>query len=117
MLKCIVNVAGTSMSESKLQSKILKWLKDRGFWVIKTIVTNRNGVPDIIACAPDGKFVAIEVKFGKNTASKLQHWNIGELTKNNAIAFIAYDLETVEEHLYEYRSNSKSSTRSESGLL
>lgn len=97
------------MSEQKLQTKILKWLKDNGFWVIKTIVTNRNGVPDIIACAPNGTFVAIEVKYGTNKPSKLQEWNINLITHNNGIAFVAYNLETVKDRLNEYRNNSKSS--------
>ena len=83
------------MSEQKLQTKILSWLKDNGFWCVKTIVCNRNGVPDIIGCTPTGRMFAIEVKFGANKASKLQDWNISEINKVGGIAFLAYDLETV----------------------
>lgn len=95
------------MSESKVQAKILKWLKDHNFWVIKTVVCNRNGVPDILACAPDGRFVAIEVKFGANKATKLQTWNIAELNERRAIAFVAYDIPTVEKHLHMYNLRNK----------
>ena len=83
------------MSEQKLQTKILKWLKANGFWVFKTVVCNRNGIPDIVGCTPKGRFFAIEVKFGSNKPSKLQEWNIQEIQKVGGIAFAAWDLETV----------------------
>ena len=84
------------MSESKVQSKILKWLKTNKFWVFKTILCNRNGIPDIVGCTPKGNFFAIEVKFGSNKPSKLQQWNIEEIQKVGGIAFAAWDLETVQ---------------------
>ncbi len=83
------------MSEQKLQSKILKWLKDNNFWVFKTIMCNRNGIMDIVGCTPAGKFFGIEVKYGSNKPSKLQTWNIEEVVKRKGIAFVAWDLETV----------------------
>jgi len=83
------------MSESKLQSKILKWLKANGYYNFKTIVCNRNGIPDIIGMTPAGRFFAIEVKFGANKASKLQEWNITQIKAGGGIAFLAYSLEDV----------------------
>jgi Holliday junction resolvase len=83
------------VSESKLQSKILAWLKANKFWVFKTILCNRNGIPDIVGCTPQGNFFAIEVKFGSGKPSKLQEWNIQEIKKAGGIAFLAWDLETV----------------------
>lgn len=87
------------MSEQKVQTKILNWLKDEGHYVFKTVVCNRNGIPDIIGCTHWGQFFAIEVKFGKNKASKLQDWNIAEIKKRGGLAFVAYDLETVKQSL------------------
>lgn len=87
------------MSEAKLQTKILKYLKLEGYWVIKTILCNRNGIMDIIACSPRGRFVGIEVKWGNGKPSKLQEYNIAEVTKRNGVAFIAWDLETVVKNL------------------
>lgn len=81
--------------EQKLQTKILSWLKDNGFWCIKVIVSNKAGTMDIIACAPTGRFVGIEVKYGVNTASALQKYHIEEVLKRNGIAFVTWDLETV----------------------
>ena len=87
------------MSESKLQAKVLKWLKANNFWVFKTIVCNRNGIMDVIACAPTGRFVGIELKWGNGRPSPLQVYNIDEVKKRNGIAFLAWDLETVMKEL------------------
>ena len=81
--------------EQKVQKKILDWLKAEGHYVFKTIVCNRNGIPDIIGCTRSGRFFAIEVKFGRNKASKLQEWNIEQIKQRSGIAFVAYSLDEV----------------------
>jgi Holliday junction resolvase-like predicted endonuclease len=83
------------MSEQKTQAKILDWLEANGFYAVKTIVSNKKGTLDIIACSPKGRYVAIEVKFGANTLSKLQAYNIKRVRERNGIAFVTWDLETV----------------------
>lgn len=83
------------MSEQKLQKKILDWLTKNGFYTVKTIVSNKKGVPDILACSPRGRFVAIEVKYGANKASKLQEYNLAKINEAGGIAFVTWDLETV----------------------
>lgn len=86
-------------SEQKVQTKILNWLRAEGHYVFKTVVCNRNGIPDIIGCTTTGTFFAIEVKYGANKASKLQQWNIEEIKKRGGIAMVAYDLDTVKHYL------------------
>ena len=66
---------------------------------MKTIVSNKKGVPDILACAPGGRFVAIEVKYGANKASKLQEYNLARIKKNGGVSILAWDLETVKRAL------------------
>lgn len=83
------------MSESKLQAKILKWLEAQGFWTVKTITSNKKGVPDILACSPEGRFVAIEVKYGANTASKLQEYNVRLIQERNGFAMVCWCLESL----------------------
>jgi len=83
------------MSEQKVQAKILKWLKDEGHYVFKTIVCNRSGIPDIVGCTHWGRFFAIEVKYGANKPTKLQEWNVLEIRKRGGIALVAYDLDSV----------------------
>ena len=83
------------MSEQKLQAKIIDYLKSEGFDVVKIIRCNRNGVSDILACSPSGRFWAIEVKWGSNTASPLQSHYINEITKRRGIAAVVYSLDEV----------------------
>ncbi len=90
------------MSEQREQSKILKWLQKEGFYVFKTVVCNRSGIPDIVGCCPSGRFFAIEVKFGKNKASKLQDWNVRQINAVGGLAFIAYSLDEVKHQLGRY---------------
>lgn len=85
------------MSEQVLQTKILKYLESRGFWVVKIIRANRSGIPDILALSPEGELFGIEVKFGKNTASELQKYHLNEIAKRKGKAILAYSLEDVKE--------------------
>jgi Holliday junction resolvase len=80
------------MSEQKVQAKIITYLEANDFYVVKTIVSNKKGVPDLLACSPRGKFVAIEVKYGKNKASKLQEHNIQRIVDNGGFAMVCWDV-------------------------
>jgi len=73
-------------SESKLQTKIIKALEKEGFVVIKIVIANKAGHADIICCAPNGKFFAIEVK-DNDTPRALQEYQLQRYQNNNAIAF------------------------------
>lgn len=87
------------MSESKLQTKIIKLLKANGYWTLKVVVANRAGIPDIVACSPEGLFIAIEVKSGDNKPSKLQQYNIDCINKNKGKAFCAWSVDDVKREL------------------
>ena len=73
------------MTESQLQSKIIKWLKDKGCYVIKTTPAPGVpvGIPDVIAFY-DGSYLMIEVKASatsrfqplqKPTLDKMREWS------------------------------------------
>lgn len=81
------------MSEQKTQKKILDWLTANNFYTVKTIVSNKKGVPDILACSPFGQFVAVEVKHGRNKASKLQEYNITQIKERGGFAVVVWSLE------------------------
>lgn len=89
------------MNEQAVQKKILDYLKSQGYWVFKTITCNRNGIMDIIGCTPWGQFLGIEVKFGNNKTSKLQDYNVIEVEMRGGIAFVAYSLQEVKDHLHD----------------
>ncbi len=84
------------MLESKIQAKIIKYLKKETY-CIKTISTNKSGVPDLICCYK-GIFIAFEVKASgkEKTVSELQQHHIQEIIKNGGLAFIVSSLEEVE---------------------
>ena len=78
---------------------IIRHLESKGYIVFKTLSMNVNGVPDILACSPNGQFVAIEVKTPRGSLSKLQEYWLDQLTFNNAVAFSAYNVEEVARRL------------------
>lgn len=65
--------------ESEVQAKKMKELQEDGFYVIKLVSTNKNGIPDLIAVKPTGEILFVEVKAAKGRLSKLQEYRIKEL--------------------------------------
>lgn len=79
-------------TEQKLQAKIIKWLKERGAYVIKT--RPGPGVPvgclDVIALH-NWKWAAIEVKASAKAPYRLgQEATIKHLSKGNLHVYTAY---------------------------
>tara|TARA_R110002020_G_scaffold119205_4_gene272056 strand:- start:421 stop:660 length:240 start_codon:yes stop_codon:yes gene_type:complete len=70
------------MTEQKIQSKRIKELESIGYYVVKLIKTNKNGIPDLIAIPPDSDVLFIEVKTSKGKVSKLQEYRLEELKKH-----------------------------------
>jgi Holliday junction resolvase len=68
------------MKESQVQSKKIKELEAQGYYVIKLIKTNKNGIPDLIAIPKNSDVLFIEVKAANGKVSKLQEYRINELT-------------------------------------
>jgi Holliday junction resolvase len=67
------------MTEQQIQSKRIKQLEDEGYFVLKLIKTNKNGIPDIIAIPPNSNVIFSEVKTPKGKLSKLQEYRLKEL--------------------------------------
>lgn len=71
------------MKESQIQSKKIKELEAKGYYVIKLVKTNKNGIPDLIAIPKNSDVLFIEVKGPKGKVSPLQDWRIKELEQHN----------------------------------
>jgi hypothetical protein len=71
------------MKESQIQSKKIKELEAQGYYVIKLIKTNKNGIPDLIAIPPNSDVLFIEVKGPTGNLSSLQEYRIKELADKN----------------------------------
>lgn len=70
------------MTEQQIQSKRIKELEEQGYYVIKLVRTNKNGIPDIIAIPPNTRVLFSEVKTPNGKVSKLQEYRIKELEKH-----------------------------------
>jgi len=90
------------MKEQDLQRKIIEYLERGGHYVVKTVVTNKKGVPDLLVCTyPEGKFYAIEVKRpGRlDKVTKIQQHHIDLINKTGGKAFAADSLEKVKKEI------------------
>jgi len=74
-------------TEAQTQAKIIKRMTDDGWFVVKLIQTNKNGIPDLVA-HKEGKTLYVEVKALNGRVSPLQAHRIEELTKAGIPSFI-----------------------------
>lgn len=70
------------MKEQQIQAKKIKELEAQGYYVIKLINTNKNGIPDLIAIPPNSDVIFIEVKSAKGILSELQKFRKKELEQH-----------------------------------
>lgn len=70
------------MREQQIQTKKIKELEAEGYYVIKLINTNKNGIPDLIAIPPNSDVLFVEVKGPTGKLSKLQEFRMKELEKH-----------------------------------
>ena len=75
------------MTEQQIQAKKIKELEENGYYVIKLVKTNKNGIPDLIAIPKDSDVLFVEVKTDVGRLSKLQEYRIKELN-NHGIKII-----------------------------
>ena len=87
------------MAESKIQKQIIDYLESKGYYVVKVILANKRGVPDILFCK-DGMFNAIEVKdTGKSkNVTELQKHHINLIQRSGGFAMVADSLELVKQY-------------------
>jgi len=67
------------MTEQQIQAKRIKQLESEGYYVIKLVKTNKNGIPDLIAIPPNCKVLFSEIKKPNGIVSELQKYRIKEL--------------------------------------
>jgi hypothetical protein len=70
------------MTEQQIQAKKIKELESNGYYVIKLVKTNKNGIPDLIAIPPNSNVEFIEVKTPTGVVSELQKHRHKELLKH-----------------------------------
>ena len=70
------------MTEQQIQNKRIKELEAQGYYVIKLIVTNKSGIPDLIAIPPNSNVLFSEIKKPNGKLSRLQEYRIKEIDKH-----------------------------------
>jgi Holliday junction resolvase-like predicted endonuclease len=70
------------MKEQQIQSKKIKELEKEGYYVIKLSLTNKPGIPDLIAIPPNCDVLFVEVKKPEGKLSKLQEFRLKELEQH-----------------------------------
>ena len=70
------------MTEQQIQFKRIKELEDEGYYVIKLIQTNKNGIPDLIALPKGCNVLFSEIKKPMGKVSALQKYRIKELEEH-----------------------------------
>jgi hypothetical protein len=67
------------MKEQQIQSKIIKLMESKGYYVLKLSKTNKQGIPDLLCLKKDEPPFFIEVKTDKGVVSALQLYRQKEL--------------------------------------
>lgn len=90
--------------EQDIQKDIINFLEKNGFLAIKHNnigIYARAGVPDILACSNQGKFIGIEVKRPGEKPKPIQQAFIDAINNLNGVAFSAVSVEEVQRNLIE----------------
>jgi Holliday junction resolvase len=66
------------MKEQQIQTKRIKQLEAEGYYVLKLIKTNKNGIPDLIAIK-EGDILFSEIKTTNGKLSEIQKYRMKEL--------------------------------------
>ena len=80
--------------ESKIQAKIIRKYEEKGYYVIKLIATNKNGIGDLLClpCTGSGNDILfIEAKQHGKDMAPLQKFRAQEIEKATGIKTIKLD--------------------------
>jgi hypothetical protein len=89
------------MTESQIESKMVRLVRDRGGLCYKFVSPNNPGVPDRIVIIPGGKTIYVELKTLFGRASEIQKWQIAEMQKRGADVRLLHGWDAVKEFLEE----------------
>lgn len=82
------------LPESKIQKAVIIDLESAGWYVIKLIQCNKNGLCDLLAVR-NNRYVWIEVKAEGGRVAPLQAFRHEELRRNGAEVIVAYSREDI----------------------
>lgn len=91
-----------SKLEQDIQKNIIDFLEKNGFLAIKHNnigIYARAGVPDILACSNQGRFIGIEVKRPGEKPKPIQQAFLDAINQLNGVAFSAVSVDDVQREL------------------
>lgn len=82
MVRMILHSDGMKRTETenKVQSRLIKDFEKKGFYVVKLILTNKNGIPDLLLLK-NGQAKFVEVKRDGCKPRELQKYRMDELRR------------------------------------
>ena len=70
------------MTEQQIQKKRIDQLEKQGYYVLKIIKTNKNGIPDLNAIGKNYDVLFSEIKGAHGKVSALQEYRMKELNNH-----------------------------------
>ena len=70
------------MTEQQIQAKRIKELEEEGYYVIKLTMTNKNGIPDLIAIPKNSGVLFSEIKKPTGKLSVIQEFRLKQLNEH-----------------------------------
>ena len=88
------------LSETQLKEKVIKFVKKEypTAWVYKTSDRWTAGIPDILICK-EGVLYAIELKVGKNKATKIQEYVLKQIKESGGFSTVSRSVGDVKNFL------------------
>jgi len=78
-------------TETEEQTAVVRWLEARGYVVVRVVAASKAGVADLVACTPDGRFLAVEMKKEVGgVSSGLQKVFLAKVAKNKGLSLVAH---------------------------
>lgn len=84
-----------SMTESKIQSKIITIAESLGWYTVKVTLCNKSGFPDLIMFR-DGRTICMEVKSPGKDARPLQEEQQKRIRAKGVPVYVVSDIATAE---------------------
>ena len=102
------------MKESKIESRLVQMVRERGGLCYKFVSPGNPGVPDRIVITPGGRTVYVELKTEIGRLAAIQQWQLEEMRKRGADVRVLKGLEQVKafvEEVFTARSLDRTPTR------
>jgi len=89
-----MKILSKPLKESLIQKKVIQYLEKNGWYVIKLIQTNKNGIADLCVLK-DSVVVFIEVKRPGLKPSLLQAFRARQLAQQGFTTLIVHDIKEI----------------------